>query len=443
MAVTIIIILIAILIFFFIAEFFGRRKHIGRWWSFALLLCGFIPGIIAIFSSPSASKQPTLGGNSYKIGGYVCLFFSGLNLLALISTSGKLGQLFPVFLVLGIYLIQLSQGLIINKMPKYYFENINLRNKSFENKNIDGGYKITSISLENLKELKEKGLLSEEEYTSKINQIKEILNQNRVFETVEYKQLKDLFDNGILTKVEFEHKIELLKKDNRIDNEALNVEEFKNEMIDTLVTVNSNYFENINKKITPSKKLDFNIIIILSVFLISILVYFVVTNKSNINDSNDIETFVDSTVVLGNDYYESNLKPIYIKKFVYVSIEIQKPELKVLQIPSYYDANGFYQTYEPDYFIDYIEETHTTDIFEIQDYNIDEEYKIMDNAREQLSYQLNTYNHIYSTNLLIKCKDEIERERLSKEKSKIIDTQIFTFDSYAEASQHKQSLKIN
>lgn len=146
MADIIVIILIAILIFFLIAEFFGRSKHIGRWWSFTLLLCGFIPGLIAILSSPSANKKPTSGGNSYKIGGYVCLFFSGLNLLALISTSGKLGQLFPVFLVSGIYLLQLSKGLIINHKPKYYFQktkkHIKIKSDVILNDNENFNFKI-------------------------------------------------------------------------------------------------------------------------------------------------------------------------------------------------------------------------------------------------------------------------------------------------------------
>jgi hypothetical protein len=115
------IIVIAIVIFFLIAEFIGRSKHIGRWWTFFLLLSGVVPGVIALISSPSAKDKPTKGTKSYSIWGWVSLVFGILNLVSLIGSEGKTGLISIVFLLLSYYLFELSKGKIINNEPKYYF----------------------------------------------------------------------------------------------------------------------------------------------------------------------------------------------------------------------------------------------------------------------------------------------------------------------------------
>lgn len=424
-------ILIAIIFFFFIAEFFGRSRHIGRWWSFALLLCGFIPGLIAILSSPSANKKPTSGGNSYKIGGYVCLFFSGLNLLALISTSGKLGQLFPVFLVSGIYLLLLSKGLIINNEPKYYLNILTKKNDS----TLANNYKNNDeLSIESLKQLKNKGILTDEEYRLKKQQIKKNSKNKALLNSPEYKQLKNLYENNILTKIEFEDKIELLKSDfNSINNKKTEVEK-----IDFLLNSSNN---NSDRKI-----LLYFIISFLAVLLIVLLVkYF---SNSSENDSsnnfyNEPASYVDSTAVATSDDFEEKADTYSFdnKKFVFLKITAKTPELEVYQTPSYYDDFGFYKTYEPSFSVNYISKTFTTDILEVSTYNIDEEYRLKDKANNDVKYQLGTYDNIYSSDLLVKCKDYNRYKELQNEKSKIIETEIFTFNTYAEASQYKQNLK--
>jgi len=111
----ILLILICISILFFISEIFGRRKHIGRWWAFLLLLCGFIPGLIALIVSPSAKKKPTPRGKGFLFAGCLFLFFGGLNLIIL-------NPILIPFFIIGFYLIQLYRGQIINGNPKFYFE---------------------------------------------------------------------------------------------------------------------------------------------------------------------------------------------------------------------------------------------------------------------------------------------------------------------------------
>lgn len=110
----IVIVLICFLVFYGISEIFGRSKHIGRGWSFALLATSFIFGIIALILSPSAKDEPTNGNQNHQVFGWISI---GLGLINLIV----LNPLAIGFIVLGFYLIELSKGKVQNKNPKFYF----------------------------------------------------------------------------------------------------------------------------------------------------------------------------------------------------------------------------------------------------------------------------------------------------------------------------------
>lgn len=127
-------VLIASCIFYLIAEFIGRGKHIGKWWTLLLLLGGIIPGLIALVFSPSAINTPTKGTLIHTIAGWVFIILLGaiplfitLNSLQEyldygIDINMKIG--IPIsFIVTGIYLIQLGKGKVININPKIYFDN--------------------------------------------------------------------------------------------------------------------------------------------------------------------------------------------------------------------------------------------------------------------------------------------------------------------------------
>lgn len=136
---------VTIILSFLIAEFFGRGKHIGRWWSFILLISGFIFGVIALIASPSAKSSYTEGKKWHKIVGWVLLIIGISNLIFAVLGSDdfrithiRLVQTAFAFIPLGIYLIKLSKGHIINTKPKYYLNSINkdfsgkLQNISFQ-----------------------------------------------------------------------------------------------------------------------------------------------------------------------------------------------------------------------------------------------------------------------------------------------------------------------
>ena len=113
---------ISAIIFFSIAELFGRGKHIGRWWAFLLLWNFIIPGIVAIIFSPGAKKQPTKGTKIHVITGWVVALASIGMIPQIISGNHMASGIFGAHISIGIYLIQLGKGRIINNNPKYYFE---------------------------------------------------------------------------------------------------------------------------------------------------------------------------------------------------------------------------------------------------------------------------------------------------------------------------------
>lgn len=118
------------IIFFLVAEFFGRSKHIGRWWTFFLMFAIF-PGIIALIFSPNAKQKPTKGNNTHTI------FATILLILPFILILGKMEnyEISDFFITIGLissalYLINFAGGKIINHNPKFYFENNLIKTKN-------------------------------------------------------------------------------------------------------------------------------------------------------------------------------------------------------------------------------------------------------------------------------------------------------------------------
>ena len=72
--------------------------------------------------------------------------------------------------------------------------------------------KNQNLSLKNLEVLKDKGILTEEEYSKKVTKIKNETDELNLKKTIEFKQLKNFYNSGILTKVEFDSKVNLIKE---------------------------------------------------------------------------------------------------------------------------------------------------------------------------------------------------------------------------------------
>lgn len=224
------IILVAIIgltVFYGISELFGRSKHIGKWWSFALLATSLIFGIVAIIASPSAKQEPTEGNTTHKVFGWICIALGGISAFALNPASLGL-------IVLGFYLIKLSKGEITNNNPKFYFNNSRPQRTNSDNSDnfkSSNSIKETEKSkspeqdvsdynkkIESLKKFREDGVFTIEEYQRKL----ELLNDKKheaekrkslevLKQTVDYKNLEELLNDGILSREEFELKIDILR----------------------------------------------------------------------------------------------------------------------------------------------------------------------------------------------------------------------------------------
>lgn len=101
--------------------------------------------------------------------------------------------------------------------------------------------KINTLNsqVKSLKNLKEKGILTNEEYNQKVEKLKVEKAEQDLKNSTEYKQLKSLLDSGVLTKEEFENKINLLKgfSDKEVD---------KTEISKILNSATDNYLKDLN-----------------------------------------------------------------------------------------------------------------------------------------------------------------------------------------------------
>lgn len=186
------------------AEFIGRSKHIGGFYSFFMML-GIIPGIVGLFFSPSAKREPTKQNKIYLV---LSLFLLISGIITFAENSNKITYII-LFVIISLivsayYCFQLSKGSIINEEPKFYFDNSIERIIEHERKNIKN-------SISNLSNLKNKGIITEEEFKRKVEKLRNAKNEQDVKNSAEYKQLKNLYEIGVLTKGEFENKVQLIQ----------------------------------------------------------------------------------------------------------------------------------------------------------------------------------------------------------------------------------------
>lgn len=105
-------------------------------------------------------------------------------------------------------------------------------------------------SISNLTDLKNKGILTEEEYNTKVEKLNNEKEEQNLKNSTEYKQLKSLLDGGILTKEEFVDKLIVLKtlKPLKTDIEKQNFKIIKIENISTFKDGRIEVFKIYHKK---------------------------------------------------------------------------------------------------------------------------------------------------------------------------------------------------
>jgi hypothetical protein len=120
---------VGIIISYLVAEFIGRQKHIGGWWSFFVVLSSlpllFIPGLITTLASPSAKRKATDYAVWRIVLGVVVLILA-IYLFAIYSTGYAHPKVKQTWLswgicamVIGAYLVTLGLGKVKNIRPKF------------------------------------------------------------------------------------------------------------------------------------------------------------------------------------------------------------------------------------------------------------------------------------------------------------------------------------
>lgn len=160
---------------------------------------------------------------------------------------------------------------------------------------------------------------------------------------------------------------------------------------------------------------------------LTILCYVFVVSCQNKKNTNNLET-INETVNIEKRRKE---KP----KYIFVVFYVEEPKLKITK---YHEIDDFF-------YVEFEKTTYKTEIQEVIGYNEDKKFKILDNLESQLNTRLILVNLSFHNSLLIKCTDEDAKETYRETECRITDRQIFTYDSYSEASQARQKFnkKVN
>lgn len=219
--------------------------------------------------------------------------------------------------------MQWGSILLVLAYNKYQSENTNEAKtvkQNFRNKqNLDS-------TINDLIELRGKGIISEEEFMSKVYTIENQKTEFDIKNSTEYKQLKNLFDSGILTKEEFESKIKLIK-----DASKKVVDPIENKK-----SVNPETEIFTKPKVENIKKDDslkyYLIAIIFFVLLIGSVLLLSNTNEDNLKNNNN-QPVVDKTSYRN---YNLNQEPLNIETDNSSMIEIEQ------SISLFSDISGIY-----------------------------------------------------------------------------------------------------
>jgi hypothetical protein len=287
-------------------------------------------------------------------------------------------------------------------------------------------------TINDLVELRGKGIISEEEFISKVNTIENQKTEFDIKKSTEYKQLKNLFNSGVLTKEEFENKI---KRIQTISKKEFNSEE-------------PSYTDDLTNEKKSDKRdnkttIDRKIILFFATLIILILIiigYQYSNNKSNFHDDDTYTKAASTTSYYNNDNYSNYQEPLKTKKFIYVVFNVETPKLHTFLIEGYNDGiTNFYRPTEYFYSTEWTKSIFTSEIMEIEDYNEDSKNRILDQTESEMNEKLIIFDNNYNSEIIMKCNDERKREELKIAKSKVLQRNIYAFDTYSEASIAKRN----
>lgn len=124
-------------------------------------------------------------------------------------------------------------------------------------------------SISNLRELKNKGIITENEYKNKVQKIEEAKTEQNLKNSLEYSQLKSLLDNGVLTKDEFDSKVYLLTK---VSGKEVDTREINK----IIKSVNNTYIDSTKEKSDDKKDTNIRIYKPSTLIILAVLCYVII-----------------------------------------------------------------------------------------------------------------------------------------------------------------------
>lgn len=134
---------------------------------------------------------------------------------------------------------------------------------------------------------------------------------------------------------------------------------------------------------------------------------------------------------------------ITVAKYVYVIFKVQEPKLHHTDSKYISGLDGISSSYtipESNYvtFDDYV---FTSEIKEIPGYNENKQYEYMDRMEANVRQQISYIDMNFDSEVFMNVRDRDEQQRLKDYKAKIVDRKMKVFDSYKEASIHRNNNK--
>lgn len=302
--------------------------------------------------------------------------------------------------------------------------------------------KSQSIKIkDNLKDLRESGLLTQSEYYQKIQDINNKGLNSEILNSDEYLKLKQLFDSNILSENEFNEKVKLLLEIKNVKSIEQKPQEFHiHDSVENDRTVDKgNEWE--------EKSWIYVVLSLIFLMSLSLINWNEVTgeidnylDKNNEQIVNEPSITTTPAVAIENDVDIINS---YQRKFVYIVITAKEP--KLIHYNGYYidppSGVGSGKYIEDTDYVKYDTITYSTEIKEISDYNEDKKNMLLDKTEDEVSQKINMSSN-FQMDLFTKCHDANTRDKLKEENPpKIIDRQIYEFDNYTDASLNKQAKK--
>ncbi|CAM4316940.1 hypothetical protein EWU23_09265 [Cytophagaceae bacterium 50C-KIRBA] len=317
------------------------------------------------------------------------------------------------------------------------YNNYSSRNEELQENieiNVNSGNDLDQ-AIDNLVELRVKGIISFEELMKNIRVIEKKKLEKNLLKSKEFEQLKYLLDIDVISNEEFDIKVEQLKEKLKHDMEQL----IKFDSENTPSIQDSLFNPDFSTKESTFKF----VYALFSIGIIFVIVFGM--NYYNFNPIKDIfftEEKVETYPISTNNSTPTptiQYVPEIVKSYVIINFKIKIPKLIEFKSGEY-TLDRDYMGYESTFDVNWEESTITSKILEVDNFDFDKENKLLDDYESEIYGEIRTADDIFFTDVIRKCNNSDVREKLLQNKTQIISRSIDKYNTYSEASLAKRSI---